>query len=316
MKILVTGGAGFIGFHTSKALLEQGREVVIVDNFNDYYNPKIKEARVAQLAGAKVVRQDFSDLEAMKQLFAQENFDKVCHLGAQAGVRYSLTNPYAYLQSNSLGTLVMLECCKHYNVPQIVLASSSSVYGMNTKMPFSEDDSVNTPMSIYGETKRTNELQAFAYHHLYGLKCTCLRFFSVYGEFNRPDLAALKFTKAILADQPIDVYNNGNMKRDWTYVGDVVQGIIAALNTPFEYEIINLGNNKTIELNYFISLIEKELGKIAVKNYLPMQPGDVPVSWADISKAKKLLNWEPKVSIEEGVHRLMKWVKENLVLLE
>ncbi|MDO8661042.1 MAG: GDP-mannose 4,6-dehydratase [Candidatus Woesearchaeota archaeon] len=315
MKILVTGGAGFIGFHTSKALLEQGHDVVIVDNFNDYYSPKIKEARVAQLLGAKIVRQDFSNIEAMKELFAQEKFDKVCHLGAQAGVRYSLTNPYAYLKSNSLGTLVMLECCRHYGVPQIVLASSSSVYGMNTKMPFSEDDPVNTPMSIYGETKRANELQAFAYHHLYGLKCTCLRFFSVYGEFNRPDLAAWKFTKAILAGQPIEVYNHGEMKRDWTYVGDVVRGIIAALNKPFDYEIINLGNNKTVQLNYFISLIEKELGKTATKNYLPMQAGDVPVSWADISKAKKLLNWEPHISIEEGVHRLMDWVKENMELL-
>ncbi len=315
MKILVTGGAGFIGFHTVTALLAQGNEVVIVDNFNDYYDPRIKEARIQQLPGAIVIRQDFSEIEAMKQVFKEHSFDKVCHLGAQAGVRYSLTHPHVYVKSNVLGTLNMLECCRHFNVKDLVFASSSSVYGGNTKIPFSETDPVEKPLSLYAESKRTNELQAYAYHHLYGLNCTGLRFFNVYGEFNRPDLAAWKFTKAILDNTPIDVYNHGNMKRDWTYVGDIVRGISSALQKPFPYELINLGNHQPVELTYFIELIEKELGKKAKKNLLPLQPGDVPMTWADVSKAKKLLDWEPTTSIEEGVHKLMNWVKQNMNLL-
>jgi UDP-glucuronate 4-epimerase len=310
MKILVTGGAGFIGMHVAKKLIELGHSVVIIDNFNDYYDVKLKEDRIKLVSSAKVYRYDISDYEKIEEVFANEKFDKVCHLAAQAGVRYSLENPFVYIQSNDVGTLNLLECCRQYDVKDFVFASSSSVYGGNTKIPFSEDDSVDKPISLYAATKRSNELIAHVYHHLFGIRCTGLRFFTVYGEYGRPDMASWIFTENIIKGKPIKVFNYGKMKRDFTYISDVADGVVKALFTPFDYSIINLGNHKPVELLYFISLIEKELGKKAITEMLPMQAGDVPSTYADISKAKKLLKWEPSTSIEEGVKKFVKWFKE------
>lgn len=310
MKILVTGGAGFIGMHVARKLIELGHSVVIIDNFNDYYDVKIKEDRIKLVKEAKVYRADISDYPKMEEIFANEKFDKVCHLAAQAGVRYSLENPFAYISSNDVGTLNLLECCRQYDVKDFVFASSSSVYGGNTKIPFSEDDNVDKPISLYAATKKSNELMAHVYHHLFGIRCTGLRFFTVYGEFGRPDMAMWIFTKNIIEGKPIDVFNFGKMKRDFTYISDVVDGVVKAVMNPFDYEIINLGNHKPVELLYFISIIEKELGKKAITEMLPMQPGDVPATYADNSKAKKLLGWEPSTSIEEGVKRFVRWFKE------
>jgi len=247
----------------------------------------------------------------MNIIFKKHKFNKICHLAAQAGVRYSLENPLAYEKSNILGTLVMLEMAKKYNVKYFVFASSSSIYGNNKKTPFSEEDNVDYPVSLYAATKKSSELLAYTYHHLYSLNCTGLRFFTVYGPWGRPDMAYFKFTKAILEDKPIDVYNYGKMKRDFTYISDITDGILAAIDNPFPYEIINLGNNKPIELSYFIECIENALKKKAKKNMLPMQPGDVKITYANIKKAEKLLNYKPKVKIEEGINRFVGWYKEN-----
>ena len=314
MNILITGGAGFIGFHVAKALLGRGDNVVIIDNFNDYYDVKLKEARIKELGkydNLDVIKVDISDYDTMNIIFKKHKFNKICHLAAQAGVRYSLENPLAYEKSNILGTLVMLEMAKKYNVKDFVFASSSSIYGNNKKTPFSEEDNVDYPVSLYAATKKSSELLAYTYHHLYGLNCTGLRFFTVYGPWGRPDMAYFKFTKAILEDKPIDVYNYGKMKRDFTYISDITDGILAAIDNPFPYEIINLGNNKPIELSYFIECIENALKKKAKKNMLPMQSGDVKITHADIKKAEKLLNYKPKVSIEEGINRFVEWYKEN-----
>ena len=314
MNILVTGGAGFIGFHVAKALLGRGDNVVIIDNFNDYYDVKLKEARIKELGkhdNLDVIKADISDYDTMNIIFKKHKFNKICHLAAQAGVRYSIENPLAYEKSNILGTLVMLEMAKKYNVKYFVFASSSSIYGNNKKTPFSEEDNVDYPVSLYAATKKSSELLAYTYHHLYSLNCTGLRFFTVYGPWGRPDMAYFKFTKAILEDKPIDVYNYGKMKRDFTYISDITDGILAAIDNPFPYEIINLGNNKPIELSYFIECIENALKKKAKKNMLPMQPGDVKITYANIKKAEKLLNYKPKVKIEEGINRFVGWYKEN-----
>ena len=313
MNILVTGGAGFIGFHVTKALLERGNNVVIIDNFNDYYDVKLKEARIKELGknnNLDVIKADISDYDAINNIFKKHKFNKICHLAAQAGVRYSLENPFAYEKSNILGTLVTLEMARKHNIKDFVFASSSSVYGNNKKIPFSENDNVDKPVSLYAATKKSSELLAYTYYHLYGLNCTGLRFFTVYGEFGRPDMALFKFVKNILEDKPIDVYNNENMKRDFTYISDITNGILAAIDNPFPYEIINLGNGKPIELSYFIECIENALGKKAIKNMLPMQSGDVRITHADIKKAEKLLSYKPKVKIEEGIKRFVEWYKE------
>jgi UDP-glucuronate 4-epimerase len=243
-------------------------------------------------------------------VFEENKFDRIIHLGAQAGVRYSLTNPHIYLRSNIEGTLNIFECARKYGIKHIVYASSSSVYGGNTKIPFSESDPVEKPISFYAKTKRSNELMAYTYHHLYGITSTGLRFFTVYGPYSRPDMAAWIFAKNITEGKEIQLFNNGHMRRDFTYVTDIVDGILKAAELDLGCEIINLGNNGPVELTYFVELIEKNLGKKAIKKHLPMQPGDVPATWADISKAKKLLNWEPITSIEEGMIKFIDWYKK------
>jgi UDP-glucuronate 4-epimerase len=310
--ILVTGGAGFIGFHTAQALLAQNKKVIIVDNFNNYYNPKLKKDRIASLSkkNSTVHNLDISNLNSLQDIFKKNKISKVCHLAAQAGVRYSLENPFAYEKSNILGTLNLLELSKNNNIKDFIFASSSSVYGNNKKVPFSESDNVDHPISAYAATKKSTELLAYTYHHLYNLNCTALRFFTVYGPFGRPDMSYYKFTEAILNNKPIPVFNNGNMRRDFTYVTDVVSGVLSALEKSYPYEIFNLGNSKPIELKYFISLIEKECGREATKDFLPMQPGDLKETFADISKSKKLLGYNPSTSIEEGIKLFVDWYKK------
>lgn len=309
--VLLTGIAGFIGSWTAEALLKKGHKVIGVDNFNDYYDPALKRARVKKFSNkATVHKADVSDAKAMEKLFKKHKFDQVCHLAAQAGVGYSLKKPMAYEISNNMGTLTLLELCKRYGVKSFIYASSSSVYGGNKKVPFSVKDPVEKPISIYAATKRYNELLAHTYHHLYGIHCTGLRFFTVYGPWGRPDMALFKFTKAIQAGKPIDVYNNGRMKRDFTYITDIVSGIIASLERNYPYEIFNLGNSKTVELTHFIDTIEKSLGQKAVRNSLPMQAGDVPETCADIDYSREKLGFNPTVNIEEGVQNFMVWYKD------
>lgn len=314
MKVyLVTGGAGFIGSYVMKKLLERGDQVVCVDDFNDYYEPKLKEDRInVFLKDFKfpIHRMDIRDFEALKKIFSEQKIDVVCHLAARAGVRASIEDPFIYEETNVKGTLNLLELAKEFGIKDFIYASSSSVYGGNKKIPFSESDSVDHPISAYAATKKADELLAHVYHNLYDLNCTALRYFTVYGPWGRPDMALFKFTKNILEDKPIDVYNYGKHERDFTYIDDIVQGTVAALNNPFPYEIINLGNSNTVGLEYFISVIEKELGKKAKKNMLPMQPGDVEKTYADITKAKKLLGFAPKTNIEKGIKEFINWYKE------
>jgi len=310
MKILVTGTAGFIGFHVAKALLERGDEVIGVDNFNPYYDIRLKEDRneiLEQDSDYRVYRADLVDFEALSKIFKENGIQKICHLAAQAGVRYSLENPLAYERSNNEGFLRVLELARDFDVRDVIFASSSSVYGGNEKIPFSEEDRVDKPISLYAATKRYNELLAHTYHHLFGMNITGLRFFTVYGPWGRPDMALFKFVKAIREDRPIDVYNHGNMKRDFTYIDDIVDGVVAAIDNPQPYEIFNLGNNNPVELTRFIEVIEEKLDKKAQKNLLPLQPGDVPETYADISRAQEILGYEPRVSIEEGIGRFTEW---------
>ena len=312
MNILLTGGAGFIGFHLAKALLDKGDEVVIVDNFNDYYDPKLKHARIKALGRSenlKVIRADISKIKELEPIFIQNKFDKVVNLAAQAGVRYSLEDPIRYEIWNNLGFLNILELMKKHQVKDLVFASSSSVYGGNTKIPFSEKDNVDSPVSLYAATKKTNELYAHVYSHLYNFNCTGLRFFTVYGPWGRPDMALFKFAKLIKEGKSIDVYNNGKMERDFTYIDDIIAGVLKAIDKPFKYEIFNLGNNKPVLLSRFIEVIEKEMGMQAKKNPMPMQPGDVKKTYANIDKAKKMLKYNPKTSIEEGVKHFVEWFK-------
>ncbi len=330
-KILVTGAAGFIGYHLSGRLLEEGREVVGLDNMNDYYDPAIKEARLSRLTpnvNFKSVRKDLSDRATMEELFVTEKFDGVVNLAAQAGVRYSLINPHSYVDSNLVGFMNVLEGCRHNNVKHLVFASSSSVYGANTRMPFSVHDNVDHPVSIYAATKKANELMAHTYSHLYGLHCTGLRFFTVYGPWGRPDMALFLFTNAILKDRPIDVFNHGKMRRDFTYVDDIVEGVIRVLDRPAEpnpgwtgdapdpsssyapYKLYNIGNNQPVELLRFIEIIEECLGKKARKNLLPMQPGDVPATYANIDDLMRDVGFKPSTTLEEGIPRFIAWYKD------
>ena len=313
MNILVTGGAGFIGFHTAKALLERGDNVVVVDNFNDYYDIRIKEARAKELKkfdNVKIIRADISNYNSMEKIFQKNHFDKICHLAAQAGVRYSLENPFAYEKANGVGTLNLLELTRKNKIKDFIFASSSSVYGGNKKMPFSELDNVDSPISLYAATKRYNELQAHVYHNLYGLNCTGLRFFTVYGPYGRPDMALFLFTKSILEGKEIAVFNHGNMKRDFTYVSDCVSGVISALDKSYPFEIFNLARGEQVKLDKFIEEIEKNLGIKSKRKLLPLQPGDVPETSADISKAIKLLGYNPKVSVKEGIKNFIDWYKK------
>ncbi|MBI2146653.1 SDR family NAD(P)-dependent oxidoreductase [Candidatus Woesearchaeota archaeon] len=311
MNILVTGGAGFIGFHVTKALLERGDKVVVIDDLNSYYNPQLKRDRLALVKDKITFYQtQVSEYGALKKIFAQHHFDKVCHLAAQAGVRYSIENPFAYNTANVLGTLNILELMREFKVRDLVFASSSSVYGGNEKSPFSVEDPVDKPISLYAATKKSNELYAYVYHHLYGFNCFGLRFFTVYGPWGRPDMALFKFTKSILEGKPIDVYNHGKMKRSFTYIADIVEGVLLSLSKVKGYEILNLGNPRTVELSYFIQCIEKATGKKAIQHNLPLQPGDVLATVADIEKTKQVLGWSPQISIEQGVQEFVEWYQK------
>lgn len=331
MKVLVTGAAGFIGFHLAKRLLERGDNIVGLDNLNDYYDVSLKKARLGLLesrANFRFVRLDLADRQAMEQLFAAERFDRVVHLAAQAGVRYSLANPHAYVDSNLVGFMNILEGCRRYPVEHLVYASSSSVYGANTKLPFSVHDNVDHPVSLYAATKKANELMAHTYSHLYGLPTTGLRFFTVYGPWGRPDMALFKFTRAILAGEPIDVYNHGHMQRDFTYIDDIVEGVVRVLdrvpsgNSNWDgakpdpgtsrapYRIYNIGNHRPVELLYLIELLEGALGRRAERRLLPMQPGDVPATFADIEDLARDTGFAPTTPIEEGVPKFVAWYRE------
>ena len=310
MKVLVTGGAGFIGSHVARKLLERGDSVVIVDNFNDYYDVNLKKKRLEQLKGNfKFLKGDISDLEFLKKVF-NEKFDAVVHLAAQAGVRYSIENPHVYVKSNLAGFVNVLEMCREFKVDKVVFASSSSVYGNNTKLPFSENDRVDTPISLYAATKKNNEEIAHVYYHLFKINCTGLRFFTVYGPYGRPDMALFLFTEAILNNKEIKVFNNGDMVRDFTFVDDIVDGVILSLDKCKGFNVFNLGRGEKVKLLDFILEIEKNLGMEAKKKFLPLQQGDVLETSADISKAKKLLGYNPKVNVKEGVKKFIDWYKE------
>lgn len=308
MKILVTGGAGFIGSHLILELLKKKYEVVSIDNLNEYYDPELKKNRLNQFKDKIVFEKiDITDFGSLENIFKNYKFDKVAHLAAQAGVRYSLTHPQVYNMTNYLGTANLYELAVKYNVKDVVFASTSSVYGESPNMPFKESEPADRPVSIYAATKRAGEILGASYSHIHGLNLTCLRFFTVYGPWGRPDMALFKFTENILAGKAIDVYNNGEMQRDFTYVSDIVDGFVAALERPFKYEIINLGHGHPVHLLKFIETIENKLKKKAVINFMPMQPGDVPSTYADTSKAEELLNFKSKVSLEEGVPKFIDW---------
>lgn len=330
-NILVTGAAGFIGFHTCEHLLAAGCSVVGLDNVNDYYDVRLKEARLRELhkhPAFRFVRCGLEDRPAVEKVFSQDRFDRVIHLGAQAGVRYSLTNPYSYIDSNLQGTMTILEGCRHQRVEHLVYASSSSVYGKNVKQPFSVDDSVDHPISLYAATKKANELMAHTYSHLYQLPTTGLRFFTVYGPWGRPDMALYKFTDAIFQGRPIDVYNYGKMSRDFTYVDDIVTAIVrvmdfipdsdpnwsaespspASSDTPFR--VYNIGNHQPTDLLRFIEVLEAEIGKKAIMNLLPIQPGDVPSTYADVDALQQAVEFAPSTPIEEGISKFVAWYRE------
>ena len=309
--ILVTGVAGFIGFYVAKALCERKEEVVGIDNVCDYYDPSLKRARLKLLSdfdAFQFFEADICDYTRVDSIFKRYSPSKVCHLAAQAGVRYSLTNPFAYQKSNNEGFLSIIECCRRHCVENFVYASSSSVYGANTTLPFSESDRVDTPVSLYAATKRANELVAHCYSRLFRLPCSGLRFFTVYGPWGRPDMALFIFTKAILSGETIEVFNNGDMRRNFTYIDDIVQGVMLVLETPKSFEIYNIGNNKAEQLLDFIREIERCCGKKAVMRFLPLQPGDVPVTVADIAKIGKL-GYMPSTNIDVGVKKFVEWYR-------
>ena len=328
MHILVTGAAGFIGYHLSARLLADGHTVVGLDNLNDYYEVALKEARLARLlpsAGFTFERTDLQDTPALETLFSRDRFDIVINLAAQAGVRYSLENPRAYIDSNIVGFTNILECCRHHAVGHLVYASSSSVYGMNTTMPFSVHDNVDHPISLYAASKKANELMAHTYSHLYGLPTTGLRFFTVYGPWGRPDMALFLFTRAILNNEPIKVFNNGNMRRDFTYIDDIVEGVARIAMQPASsnpdwnpsqpdpgsssapYRLFNIGNHNPVNLDVFISAIEQALGKTAHRQLMPMQPGDVTATYADVQDLAAAIDYRPDTPIVEGVQRFVDW---------
>ena len=313
-NVLVTGGAGFIGSHVCDALLARNDAVICVDDFNDYYDPKIKKNNIANCLNNPKFKLSIIDIRAfgkLKEIFLKNKIDKIIHLAARTGVRASLKNPFLYEGTNLRGTINLLELAKEFKIKNFIFGSSSSVYGINKKIPFSETDSADSPISPYAATKESCELMCHTYHHIYGLKITCLRLFTVYGPRGRPDMAPYKFTRLINEGKEIERYGNGSSKRDYTYVSDIVDGVIKALDKELDFEIINLGNSDAIELNYFISLIEKSLGKKVKIKQIGAQPGDVPITYADISKAKSLLDWEPKVKIEEGIEKFVEWFGEN-----
>lgn len=311
-KLLVTGAAGFIGFHLSKSLLDDDYEILGIDNLNDYYDPSLKYARLEQLkpyqnfAFQKI---DISDRESLTKAFTDFKPNKVANLAAQAGVRYSIENPYAYMDTNLVGFLNIIELCRHNDVEGLIYASSSSVYGGNTKIPFSVEDRVDKPIALYGATKRANELIAYSYSHLYGLHTTGLRYFTVYGPWGRPDMAMFIFTKKILAGEPIPVFNNGNMKRDFTYIDDIITGTQSAIEKNYKCEVFNLGNHKSEQLMDMILLIEKGLGKKAIIDFKPIQLGDVKESFADIELSNNKLGYKPRITIKKGIPRFLKWYK-------
>ncbi|OPX40232.1 MAG: NAD-dependent epimerase [Desulfobacteraceae bacterium 4484_190.1] len=350
MKILVTGTAGFIGSFVALILAEQGNDVIGLDNINDYYDVRIKYGRLerdgfdcSEIETGKIIKSskypayrfikmDLENKKGLDQLFTNEKFDMVCNLAAQAGVRYSLINPHAYVGSNIVGFVNLLECCRHNAVKHLVYASSSSVYGLNEKFPFSTHDNVDHPISLYAATKKANELMAHTYSHLYGIPTTGLRFFTVYGPWGRPDMALFIFTKAILEDKPVNIFNYGKMKRDFTYIDDIVKGVIKVLNAPpsgdsawkadspdpsrsqAPYRIYNIGNNSPVGLMDFIGAIENTLGRKAKKNFLPMQPGDVAATWADVDDLVKDFGYAPEVTVQEGVERFIKWYLDFFAL--
>ena len=325
MKVFVTGAAGFVGYHLAKRLLSEDIQVYGIDNLNDYYDVKLKHDRLAQIkdhAGFIFQKLDLSDRPAMSQLFETENFDCVVNLAAQAGVRYSIEKPHTYVDSNLTGFVNLLEGCRHSQVKHLIFASSSSVYGANKKIPFSITDDVNQPISLYAATKKANELIAHSYSHLYQIPMTGLRFFTVYGTWGRPDMAYFKFVKAIEEGKPIDVYNFGNMQRDFTYIDDVVEGIVRVMQKPpvpiqnedetlsAPYKLYNIGNNQPVTLGRFIEVIEQALGKFAQKNFLPMQPGDVPTTYADVDALIQDVGFKPCTSIEEGISKFVAWYRD------
>jgi UDP-glucuronate 4-epimerase len=344
MKILVTGTAGFIGFHLANRLLQQGHEVVGIDSVNDYYDVNLKYARLkeagirqpeivynkpvtsSRYANYRFIKLNLEDRENMMSLFQHEGFERICNLAAQAGVRYSLTNPYAYIDSNIVGFINILEACRHNGIKHLVYASSSSVYGLNEQIPFSEQDNVDHPVSLYAATKKSNELMAHTYSYLYGLPTTGLRFFTVYGPWGRPDMALFIFTKAILEGKPIQVFNHGVMERDFTYVDDIVEGIFRILtkappkgnrnwdgkspdpsSSPAAYKIYNIGNSRPIKLMDFVHAIEAALGKKAIIEYQPMQAGDVKKTWADVESLEKKFSYKPHISLESGIKSFIHW---------
>ena len=334
MKILLTGAAGFIGMFVARALIGRGDEVLGIDNLNDYYSVDLKRSRLAQIEAAPGARSfrfeqaDVADRDCVAALFERERFDRVVHLAAQAGVRYSLLNPHAYAQSNLVGFVNVLEGCRHHGVQHLVYASSSSVYGGNRKMPFAEDDAVDHPVSLYAATKKANELMAHTYSHLYGLPTTGLRFFTVYGPWGRPDMAPFLFTRAILAGEPIQVFNHGNMLRDFTYIDDIARGVVAALDRVPEpdpgydtaqpqasaswapYRVFNIGHSEPVQLLDFIAALEQALGRTARRELLPMQPGDVPATYADMRAFEDWTGVRPQVTVSEGVARFAQWYQE------
>lgn len=346
MKILVTGTAGFIGYHVALKLLERGDEVIGLDNINDYYDVNLKYGRLEasgiprekvsyntlvsskQYANYQFLQLNLEDQENMTRLFEEIHFDRVCHLAAQAGVRYSLENPMAYVNANLVGFTNILEGCRHQQIGHLVYASSSSVYGMNKTMPFSVDQNVDHPVSLYAASKKSNELLAHTYSHLFNLPSTGLRFFTVYGPWGRPDMALFIFTKAILENKPIQVFNNGNMKRDFTYIEDIVEGVIRVIDqaaksnavwsaeepepgsSPAPYKVYNIGNNQPVNLMDFIKALEYKIGKEATKQFRPMQPGDVEATWADVSHLKQDFGYEPSTPIHKGIGNFVDWYKE------
>ncbi|MGI6722746.1 MAG: NAD-dependent epimerase [Arcobacteraceae bacterium] len=350
MKILVTGTAGFIGYHLAKKLLERGNEVVGLDNINDYYDVNLKYARLNELGidrdliksnipitsnkytNHKFIKANLEDSQTINKLFETENFDAVCNLAAQAGVRYSIENPHAYIQSNVVGFMNILEACRNYDVKNLSYASSSSVYGLNKSQPFKTSDHTDHPVSLYAATKKSNEMMAHTYSHLYGIMSSSLRFFTVFGEYGRPDMAPMLFASAITEDRPIKVFNHGNMSRDFTYVGDIVDGIIKVIDNPAQslnpnnynlttenlppqvstapYKIYNIGNNSPVQLLDFIKTLEKAIGKEATKNFMDMQDGDVVSTYADVSDLINDFGYKPDTSLEVGIERFVKWFKE------
>ena len=328
MKILVTGTAGFIGYHLAKKLLELGHEVIGYDNINDYYDVNLKYARLQELGISrdnlkdnqllysttypkhKFIKANLEDTETLNNLFETEKFDAVCNLAAQAGVRYSIENPHAYISSNVVGFMNILEACRNYDVKNLSYASSSSVYGLNKSQPFKTTDKTDTPISLYAATKKSNELMAHTYSHLYGIQTTGLRFFTVYGPWGRPDMAPMLFADAITNDRPIKVFNNGEMSRDFTYIDDIIAGIVKVISNPSYSNIYNIGNNAPLSLMTFIETIEDALGKKAEKNFMPMQDGDVVSTYADVSGLINDFGYKPDTSLEDGIGKFVKWYKE------